>query len=326
MHDPKEACQVLLTTSSGCKKNEKILIVTDFESYPVAKALWDAAEEFHQKSMIMMEPRGMHGKEPTDLVADAMKNADVIFGATTYSLFHTNARREASKNGARFVNMVDYTIDMLKDGGLYADFITQGKVNDQLAIDMCGVKAHVTSALGTDLYADFTGRPTCPQYARSIKEGSASSPPNVECAVAPIENSTHGVIVVDGSIPHPELGLIEEPIRLTIEEGKIVEISGGKQASILKEVLDSFEDPNAYYVGEVGVGMNPLCTLNGRMLEDEGAYGTVHFGFGSNISFGGNIQSACHLDMVIKDPVFTVDDKLIVDKGTIPAQKNIHTK
>lgn len=39
----------------------------------------DAAEEFPKKTMVMMEPRKMHGEEPTPLVAAAMLKADVIF-------------------------------------------------------------------------------------------------------------------------------------------------------------------------------------------------------------------------------------------------------
>jgi len=321
MHDPKEACLVLLTTCSDSKPDEKILIVTDEQAYPIAKILWEAANDYPEKSMIMMDKRAMHGKEPTKLVAGAMKDADVIFGATTYSLYHTQARRDASANGARFVNMVDYSIAQMSDGGLYADIKHQGKVNDILAKDMVGNIARVTSALGTNLVAEITGRPTSPQYARSITAGSASSPPNVECAIAPLETKINGVIYVDGSIPHPALGLIDEPIRLDINDGKITKISGGRQAEILEEVLASFGDPNAYVLGEIGVGMNPLCKLNGNMLDDEGCYGTVHFGFGSNISFGGINKCASHLDMVIREPIFTVDDKIIVDKGVIPAQE-----
>lgn len=322
MHEPREACNVLLTICSGCKKEEKILIVTDSQSFEIAQELWKAAEEFPNKSLAMMDTRTMHGQEPSALIAAAMKEADVVFGATTYSLFHTDARRAASASGARFVNMVDYTISMLQDGGLYADIVAQGKVNDIVAENMVGTEIHLTAPNGTDIHALINGRPTSPQYARSLKEGQASSPPNVECAVAPIEETSNGVAVIDGSIPHPDLGLITEPIRVVVKNGKVAEITGGAQAEILEKVMASFEDENAYWLGEIGVGMNPLCTLNGRMLEDEGAYGTVHLGFGSNISFGGIVQSSCHLDMVIKDPTLTVDGHEVVKDGIVIGDPN----
>lgn len=60
-----EACRRLLTTCANCQPNENILIVTDTDSLEIGMALWDAAEEFPKKTMVMMEPRKMHGEEPT---------------------------------------------------------------------------------------------------------------------------------------------------------------------------------------------------------------------------------------------------------------------
>ena len=67
-----EACRRLLTVCSHCREDENILIVTDEDCFDMGLAIWDAAEEFHNKSLILMETRKMHGEEPTDLVAAAM--------------------------------------------------------------------------------------------------------------------------------------------------------------------------------------------------------------------------------------------------------------
>lgn len=127
-----KGAEVLLTTCSNCGKDEKIAIVTDPTSYEAAKALYDAAKDFKNKSLLLMDERNMHGQEPTDLVAAAMLEADVIFGATKFSLFHSNARRKAVEAGARFVNMADYDVDMLKSGGLFADFEKSAKLVQRL--------------------------------------------------------------------------------------------------------------------------------------------------------------------------------------------------
>lgn len=321
MNNAYQACQVLLTTCSACKTEEKLLLVTDDTSIQVALAMWEAAKAYPNTAIVMMHDRTMHGQEPTAIVAAAMANADVIFGITKFSLFHTEARRKAVADGARFVNMVDYTVDMLEKGGLFVDFVEQGKVADQVARQIVGDVIHITAPNGTNITAKITGRPAVPQYARSLEKGKSSSPPDIECAVGPLEDTASGVVFIDGSIPHPELGLITDEIKLTLENGKIVEISGGRQAQILARIMKDFNDPNAYYLGEIGIGLNPMCTLNGRMLEDEGCMGTVHFGFGSNTSFFGVIESRFHLDMVFVHPSVTVDGKLLLDNGRLSEEK-----
>ena len=70
-------------------------------------------------------------------------------------------------------------------------------------------------------------------------------------------------------------------------------------------------------MGEIGIGLNPMCSLNGRMLEDEGCMGTVHFGFGNNITFFGTIESKIHLDMVFVAPTVTVDGTIILESGNL---------
>ena len=78
-----KACEILLRTITRCKKDEKILIVTDPKSLPVAMALWDDAAEFPNRSMVMMPMQTTHGQEPTALVRAAMMEADVIFRVTS---------------------------------------------------------------------------------------------------------------------------------------------------------------------------------------------------------------------------------------------------
>jgi 2,5-dihydroxypyridine 5,6-dioxygenase len=317
MDNKYEACNVLLTTCSNSGKAENILFVTDDASFEVAGAMWEAAGDYPNKSIIRMSDRAMHGQEPPQIVATAMAGADVIFGVTKFSLFHTAARRNAVANGARFVNMVDYNLRMLQSGGLYANFIAQGKVVEQVAQKMGGDVIRITTSKGTDVTSQISGRPAVPQYARSLERGKSSSPPDIECAIGPLENSANGVVVIDGSIPHPELGLIKDEIVLTLKNGKIAAIRGGDQAQILVKILKDANDPQAYYLGEIGIGLNPRCVLNGRMLEDEGCMGTVHFGFGSNTSFFGMIETNFHLDMIFVAPTVTVDENIILKSGKL---------
>ena len=114
---------IAVDTCAGLKAGERAVIITDTEKMPIAEyvaaACWERGAE---PVMVVMLPRKADGEEPPASAAEALKHADVIFAVTDRSLYHTVARKEACATGARFVNMPDYSMDMLVTGGLYEDF------------------------------------------------------------------------------------------------------------------------------------------------------------------------------------------------------------
>jgi len=317
MDQYQKACQTLLHICGNCQPDEKLLIVTDVSSYEVARVFWEAAKTYPNKSMIMMDDRTMHGEEPTALVAAAMMECDIMYRITKFSLSHAKARRRALANGCRDINMADYTLEMLEHGGLFVDFVRQGEVLTQFAQKMKGERLKVIAPGGTRFAAGIAGRVPKPQYGRSLAPGQVASPPDIECAIAAVEGTLNGVVYIDGSIPHPELGLITDEIRLTFEKSMLTDIAGGPQAMALKRILEDFCEPKAYIVGEIGVGLNPCCTLSGRMLEDEGCYRTMHLGLGSSTGFGGTTDCSVHLDMIFKEPTMSIDGVTILSGGEV---------
>lgn len=316
----KSIPEVLLEVCGACKKDEKILFVTDKYLSPIAQRMYDESAEYSNRKIVTIhKERHMHGEDPEDEIALAMKESDVIYGITKFSLFHTQARRDAAANGCRFVNMVDYNMQMLEPGSsLDCDFVGIGEICTRIANTLTNKKiCRITTSKGTDFTCSIEGIPPTPQYGRSFKPGQGSSPPDIECATCAVEGTANGIVYIDGSIPHPELGLIHDEIKLIIKNGKIVDISGGKQAEILARLFKDFNDPAIYIVGEIGIGLNPKCTLSGSMLEDEGALGTVHIATGSNTTFGGKTTSPYHMDHVFKNPTLTVDGIYILKNGEV---------
>ncbi len=311
----QSAPEVLLHVCTNAQPHEKILFVTDDTSHEIAEIMWEAAKNYPNRAMVRMTDRKMHGDEPPETVAGAMFHADVIFGCTKFSLFHTAARRNAVANGARFANMADYSVEMMEHGGLQADFVAQGAWMDRVSDVIEGEEIRITTALGTDLTASIKGRKAVRQYGRSLNPGASSSPPDIETALGPVEGTMNGVFVVDGSIPYPGLGVLSETITLQIQDGNIVSFSGGERAQFLKKAMEDFQDPDVYSVAEIGFGFNNCSTLSNRMLEDEGVMGTLHLGFGNSLSFGGTNASNNHLDMVFCRPSVWVDGRQIMEAG-----------
>jgi len=279
-----------LEKCAGIQPGEVILIVTDEISLEVAKSFGGIAKDYGDIAITIMKDRNNHGEEPPITIAAAMATADVIFGVTKYSLTHSKARRGACNRGARFVNMADYNILMLESGGIFVDFERQSKVVDMVAKRLVGNYIEITSSAGTKLNGSIKGMKPVPQYGRSLKKGAASSPPIIECAIGPVENTLEGNVIIDGSIPHPSLGLLNEDIRLTVERGVIKKIEGGIQANILRDMLKEI---------------------------DEGVLGTIHLGIGNSIIFGGNNSINIHIDLIFKKPTCSIDNKLLLKEGQL---------
>ena len=57
--------------------------------------------------------------------------------------------------------------------------------------------------------------------------------------------------------------------------------------------------------------------MTGIMLDDEGVFGSVHIGIGSNITLGGNIKAAIHYDLLMWTATIELDGKVILEKGDL---------
>ncbi|MCC8194868.1 MAG: aminopeptidase [Deltaproteobacteria bacterium] len=311
----KKGCEVLLLTCAEAKPGEKVLVITDDKSFAIGNIMYDCAKAYTDTTLICTEPRATHGSAPTDAVAAAMKSADVIFSATTFSLFNTTARIEACKAGARFVNMADYSVAMLEAGCLFVDFARTRSLVEATAARITGKVCTITTPAGTNLTASIEGRKAVSGFGMANKPGMAASPPDIETAVGPTDGGADGVLVIDGSIPLPGLGVLKEPVRIRVEKGCIADIAGGAEAKLLDESLKAMNDPRVYRVGEIGFGMNTGAGISGRMLEDEGVYGTLHIGIGNNLSYGGTNDTPIHIDLIMKSPTYTVDGRVVCKDG-----------
>jgi len=306
----------LLTVCTRTGADESVLIVTDPQLQDLAEPLALAATEIGAEATVCLMPaRTAHGQEPPAPVAAAMAATDVFLAPVSVSITHTRAVKKAVQAGARGLVLTGFTHDMLVAGGIEADFEAQAPVCRRLAaIFEAGEKVHLTTPAGTDLRLDATGRRgnalTC-----IVEAGQFSTVPTIEANFSPMEGSARGVIVADASIPYLDIGLLDEPVRVQVQDGFITEIDGGAQASVLRKDLAGQRDPFVYNVAELGVGLNPQARLCGLMLEDEGVLGVVHIGIGTSITLGGSIKAKVHYDLLIHGATLDVDGQIVLRDG-----------
>ena len=137
--------------------------------------------------------------------------------------------------------------------------------------------------------------------------------PDVETNISPNEHESNGSIIIDGSITTKKIGKLKSKIILKINKGLIVDFYS-KSKSLEKRFKNIFHRQNKKrrFLAEIGFGFNKKSEITGHMLCDEGAFGCVHFGFGSNYTVGGKNKIDFHLDMVLKKPTVYVDEKLVL--------------
>lgn len=315
----KRNAKVLVYTCGQVRAGDRILIAVDKQLKAVAEYLAREARKITKNvTVLAMEKRIMHGAEPSARIAKAMLNSDIIFGINESSMAHTRARMNASKKGARYLSLADYSLKQLSRQSLSVDFLRWAKIAQRVKDILDEAKKiAITSPGGTRLEINCRGRKAnfCPGFC--AKPGSLGSPPDIETNISPLEIKSNGILVVDGSIPCRKIGLIKKPFFIKVKNGFINEIEKNNfQAKILKDIFGKYPK-KAKILAEFGIGLNPNARLCGLMLEDEGCLGTVHFGFGSNATIGGKNSVNFHLDFVIKKPTVSADGYYLMRAGKL---------
>jgi len=319
-----EGARKVIQICAACQKNERLLIVTDDIKKDIAEAFRKVAVDLGiaNTSIAVMRVEQHGGQEPPPAIAKAMCDVDVVLAITSKSISQTMARVNALKSMSRIVNLPDMSVKDLTEGLIEADFAAISPAVKTVAsyLDK-GSRFRVTAAGGTNL--TFSGEGNCGNAFDAIadKPGLFRSM-SVEANVGPVDDIGEGVLVIDGSLP--PVGILKEKITCRVEKGRIVDVKGGPQADKFADILKAYKDPQMYMLAEFGIGMNPCAQLTGESyLADESALGTVHFGFGTNLSQGGKRKAAAHFDAIIRTPGIDIDGTTIMKNGSFTIPVNI---
>ena len=301
----------LVDECTQVKAGEHVLIITDTVIAPsISEVLAIVCKERGAEPIVMiMSPMKVEQNDPAPPVTEAMQKAQVIFWICSRSNYHSLSRLKAVKAGARFFIFTQLTEELMVTGAIEANFLETKDLIDRVSEALGKAKeARVTTKAGTDLYLDFRGRPEKIVNKNAIcHQPGDSSGIILESAISPKVGSAQGIIFIDASITLFMPNLVHEPIQGIIKDGRLVEMKGGIEATKLSQLLKEFNDPLVYYVAELGIGMNPKAKMMGVKTQDKSVYGTCHIGFGSNITWGGNIHAATHFDMVMYAPKIELD-------------------
>jgi Thermophilic metalloprotease (M29) len=179
----------------------------------------------------------------------------------------------------------------------------------QLLDQLEGTKEiHVTGKAGTDLRLRVQGRPWLSD-ALPLEPGQGANFPSGEVFIAPLADGADGVLVVDLTIPYTVEGLVDAPVTLRFEGGRVVSIEGGRAAQMLRELVAD-AGRGADVIAELGLGFHPGFKPRGHALLDEKAARTAHVAIGRNTGgYGGDNEAAIHVDCIFSEPQVEADGR-----------------
>jgi len=164
----------------------------------------------------------------------------------------------------------------------------------------------VTGRGGTDLTLNVGSRPWITD-SKALGPGDFGNYPNGEVFVAPHRDGADGVLVADLTVPYTVDGLVDEPVTLRFERGRVKSIEGGRAAQMLRELVADAGN-GADVIAELGIGFNPTVAPRGHVMLDEKAARTAHVAIGRNTgAYGGDNEASIHVDCIFSEPQVWVD-------------------
>jgi leucyl aminopeptidase (aminopeptidase T) len=314
MSDLERAMRAVINDCLAIRDGEDVLVVANPATIGLGERLrGEAGKVGADAVMALMKERQTHGSEPPASVAAAMAAADAVLVPTVQSMSHTAARRAANEAGTRVATLPGVTEDMLARV-MSADVGEVRRRSIAVAKRLTnGSEAHITCANGSDLRIGLSGRDGIEDSGDLATPGAFGNLPCGEGFIAPMEGTSEGKLVVDGSIAG--LGVLESPVELTIEGGHL-RSSQGEMGERLTEVLSAGGEDGTN-VAELGIGTNEKAILTGVVLEDEKILGTCHVAFGASAGIGGTVQVPVHIDCVVMEPEISIDGDPLLRDGEL---------
>lgn len=176
-----------------------------------------------------------------------------------------------------------------------------------------------TNGVGTDVTYTFGSRyKPLMEYGYTAEAGRWDHWP--AGLVANCADDVNGRVVMnEGDIVYPNMTFLTEPITFEIEHGYVRRLKGATPADEIRRWMDSYDDPRAYAVSHIGWGTHTAAgwCVKGIGMDGRSYYGNVLFSLGPNLEFGGDNDTACHMDLPMRACSVWLDGEKIIANGRI---------
>ena len=312
----------VLDSCLAVRRDEEVLLLTDEGTDPdvVARLVDGAAARGAVPLVLEIPTPPIPGAEPPSAAAASLLSAGAAIELTSLFIGSSRARQDASAAGVRYLAMPGVELATFRAGGpLTVDFDAQREIAVAVGVAWDrGTRFRLTSTGGTDLRGVIENRAGRVLDGMARADGQYMAPPDIEAGTAPVEESTSGVVVIDGDLLFMGRGPLTEPVVLHFEQGELVGVEGHHRDRLL-EMVARCRDDRMSNLAEVSMGLNPLGTICSVPMETESALGTAHIALGNSIAYGGTVAAAAHLDCVMAEATLEIDGEVIISRGTMPS-------
>ena len=225
---------------------------------------------------------------------------NIVIAMSNNSTSHTRYRALACATGTRFASLPHFDPEMFQTS-MTVDWSALAIRTARLVEAVNRAEwIRISTPNGTSMMICKQGRNAEGDDGLLDKPGSFGNLPAGEAYFAPLEQQSHGVMVIEWG-PTRKL---DQPLRLTVEKGNVVNIEGADPHRQKLE-LKFAENTNCRNIAELGIGTNDKASRPDNVLEAEKILGTIHIALGDNSGFGGTISAPFHEDYVFYQPTLT---------------------
>jgi len=297
---------------AGVKKGERIIIFTDTrKDTDIINAFFGAALALGADTHVLISPPLKSLGDPPPWIIDFLKKANLVINLLTMEWGKQASHQEVLDAGTRIAMVVETATTLLK---MPPSEQVLKRVENFVKILEKSETLKITSKLGTDITFKNSHKPVT--YLNGLLDAERrikwTNFPNSIVNFPFIPESGNGTLVIEpGDVIIHLRHMTREPIKLTIEKSRIIDIEGGFDADVLqRKWFDRWNDDTAYELLHLSFGCDHRAEVHPNVyapMEWESYAGGILFGWGKLV----------HLDIMVTKATVEADGTQIITEGKI---------
>jgi len=260
-----------------------------------------------------------------EAVFAGLSKASFVADLIGETIIHVPLRSRLQRAGARVLT-INEPADVLER--MFPTEEIRARVEAVSAAFAGASELRLTSAAGTDLLYELNDATPFGQYGYADVPGKWDHWPSAMTTVYPVDDVAIGVVILEpGDVMLPLKRYVESQVRVTIEAGYVIAVEGGLDAELILGCLDAWDDPAAYAVSHIGIGLHPRAQWSSLALHDKQEsigmdarcmLGGFIFSTGPNRHTGRLVEA--HMDFPMRNCTVTVDGAALISAGELIAR------